>query len=102
AAFLTYIVEAALRGDGASIKAYAIAVDVFGRGEDFDPQADPIVRVQARRLRALLDEFNETEGGTAPVRIVVPVGTYVPQFVPRLPPPGEVAGPKLPQTPPPS
>lgn len=83
-AFLTYIVEAALRGDEATIKAYAIAVDVFGRGEDFDPQADPIVRVQARRLRALLEEFDRSELGTAPARIVVPVGTYVPQFLPRV------------------
>ena len=104
-AFLTYIVEAALRGDEASVKAYAIAVDVFGRSEDFDPQADPIVRVQARRLRALLDDFDETGGGTAPVRIVVPVGTYVPQFLPRAPlagPAVDGAAAKLPQTPPPS
>src|SRR5690606_27899107 len=52
--FLTYIVERRLGGDAQSIKAYTIAVDVFGRAPDFDPQADPIVRVQARRLRGLL------------------------------------------------
>lgn len=104
-AFLTHIVEAVLRGDEASIKAYAIAVDVFGRGEDFDPQADPIVRVQARRLRALLEEFDRSEVGTAPVRIVVPIGTYVPQFLQRTPAaePGagelQDAAPRLPQAP---
>lgn len=82
-AFLIYIVEAALRGESDTIKAYAIAVDVFGRNEDFDPQGDPIVRVQARRLRQLLDQF-DTEGlGRAPVRILIPRGRYLPEFVPR-------------------
>ena len=37
-------------------------VDVFGRGPDFDPRADTIVRVQARRLRAKLHEFYAVEG----------------------------------------
>ena len=43
--FLSYIVERQLAGEGHAIKAYSIAVDVFGRSTDFDPQADPIVRV---------------------------------------------------------
>lgn len=82
-AFLTYVVEAVLRGEGASVKAYAIAVDVFGRGENFDPQSDPIVRVQARRLRALLKDFDARGLGTAPVRILIPVGRYIPEILPR-------------------
>ena len=52
--FLKHIVEAKLRGEEANIKAYSIAVDVLGRPPTFDPQLDPIVRVQARRLRGLL------------------------------------------------
>ena len=80
AGFLNYIVRARLRGDEASIKAYAIAVDVFGRPQSFDPQADPIVRVQARRLRALLDEYYAGEGAGSAVRIELPVGRYVPEF----------------------
>jgi len=80
AKFLSYIVRAKLRGDEASIKAYSIAVDVFGRPPSFDPQTDPIVRVQARRLRAALDEFYAGEGAASPVRISLPVGRYVPEF----------------------
>lgn len=80
AKFLNYIVHAKLRGDEASIKAYAIAVDVFGRPPTFDPQADPIVRVQARRLRAALEEYYAGEGADSPIRIHLPVGRYVPEF----------------------
>src|ERR1700754_4881438 len=54
---LRYVVEKTLAGDIASIKAYAIGVDVFGRPPTFDPQSDPIVRVQARRLRVLLEQY---------------------------------------------
>lgn len=79
--FLSYIVHRTLDGDELSIKAYAIAVDVFGRSTDFDPQADPIVRVQARRLRALLDEYNQGPGLADAIQIHLPVGRYVPEFV---------------------
>lgn len=79
--FLTYIVERRLGGDAQSIKAYSIAVDVFGRPTDFDPQADPIVRVQARRLRALLDQYYRGPGIDDPVRIDLPIGRYVPDFI---------------------
>ena len=57
AAFLDYIVRRTLRSEATAIKAYAIAVDVLGRPSGFDPQSDPIVRVQARRLRSLLDHY---------------------------------------------
>lgn len=83
-AFLRYIVEARLEGDEANLKAYSIAVDVLGRGEDFDPQSDPIVRVQARRLRNLLSAFYESGEAQSAVRIALPVGRYVPQFI-RVP-----------------
>ena len=78
---LTYIVERTLAGEADAIKAYAIAVDVFGRPADFDPQTDPIVRVQARRLRTLLAEYYDGPGRDEPMRIELPVGRYVPQFV---------------------
>jgi tetratricopeptide (TPR) repeat protein len=80
AKFLNYIVRAKLGGDEASIKAYSIAVDVFGRPPTFDPQSDPIVRVQARRLRAALAEYYAGEGSDSPVRIYLPVGRYIPEF----------------------
>lgn len=78
--FLDYIVQRTLEGNEQSIKAYAIAVDVFGRAADFDPQADPIVRVQARRLRSLLGDYYRGPGAGETVRIQLPVGRYVPDF----------------------
>ena len=78
AELLRYVVEKALAGDEGSIKAYSIAVDVLGRPQSFDPQADPIVRVQARRLRTLLDQFYKTGRGHAEVQIRLPIGRYVP------------------------
>ena len=81
AELLRYVVEKRLSGDEASIKAYSIAVDVFGRPQSFDPQADPIVRVQARRLRTLLGQFYDSGQSRAPVRISLPLGRYVPEFV---------------------
>lgn len=80
AQFLRYIVEARLEGRDGAVKAYSIAVDVFGRPPDFDPQSDPIVRVQARRLRTLLDQYYDSGNSTQPVRIHLPVGRYVPEF----------------------
>lgn len=78
--FLKHIVEAKLRGEEAGIKAYSIAVDVLGRPPSFDPQVDPIVRVQARRLRGLLQEFYRQNLSQAGARITLPVGRYVPEF----------------------
>ena len=80
AKFLKHIVDTKLRGDEASIKAYSIAVDVFGRPPSFDPQTDPIVRVQARRLRGLLQEFYRQHLNRTGVQITLPVGRYVPEF----------------------
>jgi Flp pilus assembly protein TadD/TolB-like protein len=78
--FLAYIVQRTLEGNEQAIKAYSIAVDVFGRPADFDPQADPIVRVQARRLRALLDDYYRGPGVNDVMQIHLPVGRYVPEF----------------------
>lgn len=77
---LSYVVEKSLNGEQAAIKAYAIAVDVFGRPQSFDPQSDPIVRVQARRLRTLLEAFYRSGGNHSEVRIELPLGRYVPEF----------------------
>ena len=80
AELLRYVVEKTLLGEAAGIKAYSIAVDVFGRPLDFDPQADPIVRVQARRLRTLLEQYYQSGESRAPVQIHLPLGRYVPDF----------------------
>lgn len=80
AQLLHYVVEKTLAGEGGSIKAYAIAVDVLGRPADFDPQTDPIVRVQAKRLRNLLEQYYASGTGKSGVQIHLPLGRYVPEF----------------------
>lgn len=79
-AFLAFIVERAVAGRGAELKGYTIAVEAFGRSTDFDPQSDPIVRVEAGRLRRALAQYYAGDGIADPVRITIPVGAYVPAF----------------------
>ncbi|HEY5796257.1 MAG TPA: hypothetical protein VIU82_14710 [Bosea sp. (in: a-proteobacteria)] len=79
-AFLGFIVERAVEGRAAELKGYTIAVEAFGRSADFDPQTDPIVRVEAGRLRRALTQYYAGEGAQDPLRISMPVGAYVPAF----------------------
>ena len=60
--FLAYVVDETLAGRADTLKEYAIGVEVFGRGEGFDPRADTIVRVQARRLRSKLEQYYAVAG----------------------------------------
>ena len=78
--FLRYVVENALCGKAASLKGYSIGIDVFGRPEGFDAGNDPLVRVQAGKLRKLLEQYYETEGAGDALRIHVPRGSYVPEY----------------------
>jgi TolB-like protein len=79
-AFLSFVVEAVLNGDSGRIKAYTIGVEAFGRGSGFDPQADPIVRVEATRLRRTMERYYAGKGVSDPVIIELSRGTYVPGF----------------------
>ncbi|MGQ0673445.1 MAG: tetratricopeptide repeat protein [Hyphomicrobium sp.] len=78
--FLEFVVRAELAGRGERLKEYAVGLEVFDRGEDFDPRIDNIVRVEAIRLRARLDDYFRTDGATEPVRISMPKGSYRPTF----------------------
>ncbi len=80
AAFLGYIVNTALAGRQSEIKGYTIAVEALGRPADFDPVTDPIVRVEAGRLRRALDTHYAADGLADPVRLLIRRGSYVPQF----------------------
>ncbi len=82
-AFMSYIVSRTLAGHAHEIKGYTIAVEALGRPPDFDPVADPIVRVEAGRLRRAIDSYYAADGSADPVRIVVARGSYVPHFVPH-------------------
>lgn len=77
---LQYIVERDLEGEADRLKGFAIALDVFDRQDSFDPSTDAVVRVQAGRLRDLLDTYYAGEGAKNDIRITVPRGSYVPAY----------------------
>jgi tetratricopeptide (TPR) repeat protein len=81
ARFLRYIVEQTLAGRAAEIKELVIAVEVYARSSTYDPKRDSTVRVEAGRLRAKLQRYYERSGIHDPIRITIPKGTYVPEFV---------------------
>jgi hypothetical protein len=74
--FLRFVVEQTLAGQGERLKGYTIAIEVFGRPPDFDAQSDPLVRVEAGRLRRRLSQYYAEEGRADPVRIDLPRGSY--------------------------
>jgi TolB-like protein len=78
--FLRFIVGETLAGRADRLKGYTIALAVFGRDETFDQRADPVVRIEARRLRRDLDSYYGTRGSDEAVRISIPTGGYVPHF----------------------
>ena len=79
-AFLNFVVERTVEGRAAELKGYTIAVEGLGRPADFNPQLDPIVRVEAGRLRRALAQYYAGDGRGDPVQISMPVGGYVPVF----------------------
>jgi len=81
--FLRFIVESTLAGRADQIKEYLIGVEVFSRPPDYDPKIDPIVRIEAGRLRKKLAEYYSGPGGNDAVIIELPKGGYVPVFQPR-------------------
>jgi len=79
AAFLRYVVEEAIAGRANRIKGYSIAIEVFGRNESFT-QDDPVVRIEAARLRRSLERYYLVAGHSDAVRIDIPKGGYAPVF----------------------
>src|SRR5882672_2017804 len=78
--FLTFIVNEALSGRRNELKEYVVGVQVFGKEDSFDPRTDPIVRVQARRLRAKLVRYYREEGRADEWIVELPKGGYAPTF----------------------
>lgn len=81
-AFLRHVADALFSGKADTVKAYSIAVDVFGRPEGFDASVDPIVRIEATRLRTALEQYYQAFGAPLGVRIELPRGNYIPLFLP--------------------
>jgi adenylate cyclase len=78
--FLEYLVNETLAGRGERLKAYNVALAVFDRPETFDPVTDPLVRMEAARLRDRLREYYEADGKNDPIHITLPKGAYTPQI----------------------
>jgi len=107
--FLEYIVTNTIEGHADRIKESNIAIDVFSRREEFDGRIDNIVRVQAHRLRKLLETYYSDEGRDDRYRFSVPKGSYIPQiemreqaqaFEAAIQPPGAEAAVREPVHPP--
>jgi len=78
--FLTFIVEETIAGRGERLKEFVVGVEVFDKPEAFDPRNDPIVRVQARRLRSQLARYYHEEGQDDALVIDLPKGGYAPMI----------------------
>jgi hypothetical protein len=86
AQMLQYVCTKYFEGQSDQVKEYNIAVEALGRPADFDQKRDSIVRVEAHRLRKRLSEYYEREGASHRIRIILPSGQYVPQFLAAEPP----------------
>jgi TolB-like protein len=78
--FLRFVVEQTLAGKAHEIKEYTVGKEVLGKPFDFNPMVDASVRINAVRLRRLLDEYYRALDWKHEVRIDLPKGTYVPVF----------------------
>ena len=78
--FLEFVSEQAFQGNGEKLNEYLIGVEVYDRGVDFNPQKDPIVRVQAHEIRRLLHKYYDEEGRGGLIHLDLPSGHYVPVF----------------------
>ena len=92
--FLRFVVEQYLKNEADQLKEYRLGVSVFDRDDAYDPRTDPIVRVEASRLRTKLREYYDSEGKDDPILIEMPKGSYAPTVVMRI-----AAPPELPPTP---
>jgi TolB-like protein/Flp pilus assembly protein TadD len=85
--FLQCVVERKLAGRADELKEYLLGVEVFDRKPDYDPRVDPIVRVEARRLRSKLEDYYENHGADSEIVIELPKGGYIPTMRPSGPAP---------------
>jgi TolB-like protein/Flp pilus assembly protein TadD len=88
--FIAFIVEETISGRGNQLKEFLLGMEVFGKDSRFDPRTDPIVRVQARRLRVRLARYYSEEGQEDDVHIDLPKGGYAPVIKRHQPPPKRV------------
>ena len=83
--FLKFIVHKTLDGEAEDIKGYTLGVEVFDKPENFDPDTDATVRVEATRLRKALTIYYHEDGKDDPLIITIPKGSYKPVFIENSP-----------------
>jgi hypothetical protein len=100
--FLRLICDLYLDGRAHEVNEYRIAFDVFGRDNNYNPSADPIVRVVAHEIRKKLELYYQNEGADDEIRLEIPAGSYQPIFTRLTPPapPEIVESVDVPQAPP--
>jgi len=77
---LRHVVERTLQGQTSDLKERTLGIDVFGRSPDYDPAADPVVRVSAGEIRKRIAQYYHESGHDAEIRIDLPLGSYLPEF----------------------
>ncbi|MET1415655.1 hypothetical protein ABVF61_25520 [Roseibium sp. HPY-6] len=80
---LEHLIRAEAEGSGGQLKAYSIGLDIFGKGPDFDPQSDSVVRVEIGRLRTAIAVFESSEFADCDLQVEIPKGTYRPTLTKR-------------------
>src|SRR6266705_6853339 len=78
--FLEFVVKRALAGDYESLTERFLGVELFGRAVDYETATDSIVRVRANDVRRRLAQYYSAQRSTAPVRIDLIAGGYIPEF----------------------
>jgi hypothetical protein len=80
--FLRFVVEQTLAGKTEELKERTLGVNVFARHSDYDTNADPIVRITAGEIRKRIAQYYQDPGHELELRIDLPLGSYVPHFLP--------------------
>ena len=83
--FLRFVVERTLAGDRESLKESVIGTAVYDRAPGYDPKVEPIVRTEARRMRAKLTDYYQNSGRDSGIQITIPTGGYMAVIEPRRP-----------------
>lgn len=78
--FFQFVVTETLEGRSQFLKAFTIANEIFGRQSSFDAQNDPVVRIEAGRIRRALERYYLVAGQSDAIVITIPKGGYVPHF----------------------
>jgi hypothetical protein len=84
--FLRFVVEQTLAGKTETLKERTLGVDVFARPNHYDTNEDPIVRVTAGEIRKRIAQYYQEPGHEEELRIDLPLGSYVPHFLPATHP----------------